>query len=504
MPDLVSHALGGYVFKKATGERLPLLSLVLLGAILPDLVDKPLTLFFPTYQYYIIASHSLPVLICICAILSIFLTRPAPKLVFFSLLVGCISHLALDALQYNLQGIYYPYLAPFSYVQLGFPLFLSENFLAFIGLFGSLVLAILILEKISANKKRWALEFLLTLWGRRRIRRVWEQAEINRINRTGLVIPCPYCGSSESAYVSRWPISDQFGLFDNDPGRLQTIYALDLPSFMPRKLVLPYRNLAGQWISGKSHVDYRRCSHCDLVFQNYPHTPTAANYYYQHLYRLPYQKVDPKTGRVIFGRNDDRWVYQQQLIGEYFLGVTQLPPGSKVLDAGCGEGLVCKYFEDQGMAAYGIEPSQAMANYAQSVLQLANVSCGDYAPDSYPPQGFDGIVTHHVAEHVVDLPSFFKALARHLKIGGYLYLQVPCLDNLKNQADYDKILQSGHIYCFSQRFLRSLLESQGFSILSCRLTPCDLGELDPGEIAHWDTTVWADDPGGISILATKD
>jgi 2-polyprenyl-3-methyl-5-hydroxy-6-metoxy-1,4-benzoquinol methylase len=221
------------------------------------------------------------------------------------------------------------------------------------------------------------------------------------------------------------------------------------------------------------------------------------------LYRLKEEWIAPDKNMALFGRNDDRWVYQQELIGQYFMKATGLKKGAKVLDIGCAEGLVCKYLENQGISAYGVEPCIPMANYARSILGLKNISCCDYTSETYAAELFDGIVTHHVLEHIVAIPDFFNAVQKQIKSGGYLLLQTPCLDHLHLAKAYQRILSGGHLYAFSESFLRNMLLDRHFEILDCKKTPLDLSELDPAERAAWNTTVWADDPGGISFLAQK-
>jgi 2-polyprenyl-3-methyl-5-hydroxy-6-metoxy-1,4-benzoquinol methylase len=225
--------------------------------------------------------------------------------------------------------------------------------------------------------------------------------------------------------------------------------------------------------------------------------------YYREFYRLRSQKKHTEVDVEVFGRSDQRWVYQQELIGKYFLKATRLPTASRILDMGSAEGLVCKYLECRGMSAYGIEPARPMVNYAKHVLHLQNVICCSYSADVYPNGFFDGIVTHHVVEHMVDIRGLFAAMSKHLKQGGYLLLQTPCLDNLKSPAAYKRILFGDHVYCYSEKFLRNVFTQYGFEILECKKAPCDLSELDEAEVAPYGTTVWADDPGGISILAKK-
>lgn len=338
---------------------------------------------------------------------------------------------------------------------------------------------------------------------RPRIIKTWEKVAINEMNRQDTVMPCLHCGCKESQSVSRWIITDHFGLFDNNTQRLKKIYGMNLPEILPERLIAYYRNSILKCISGNSYVDYKRCVHCGLVFQNYPHSKESVSFYYKMLYRLPWQSAYKEDNIIIYGRDDQKWIAQQELIGEYFLTRTQLPNGAKVLDVGCAEGIVCKYLIERGINAYGIEPSQAMANYAKVVLNLKNVVCDDYHISNFPRSFFDGIITHHVIEHVFDIDRFFEALSVHLKSGGYLLLQAPCMDNLKTEADYQEILQGGHIYCFSEDFLRSILKNKGFEILEVKKTSCNLSELDRADLSPWGTSAWADDPCGISILAGK-
>jgi SAM-dependent methyltransferase len=335
--------------------------------------------------------------------------------------------------------------------------------------------------------------------------RAWSQADINQFNKKGLRIPCPYCGSHGSDFVHRWVIDhpDHLGLFDRDAKRLRIIYGSELKRVLPKRACAEYTERALNSLRGVSHVDYWRCPSCDLVFQNFPHDTGSKEFYYREIYRIRHNQKDQKLGVYLYGRDDERWVYQQELIGRYFLEATRLKRPAQILDVGCGEGLVVKYLESKGIDAFGLEPSEPMANYARYRLGVRNIVCGSYASDVYPENFFEGIVSHHVVEHVVDIKGFFSALARHLKPSGYLLLQAPCMDNLKTKEDHDKILSGGHLYAYSEKFLRDALAAVHFEIMECRKTPCDFSELEPEYQDLWDTSTWGDDPCGISILGRK-
>jgi 2-polyprenyl-3-methyl-5-hydroxy-6-metoxy-1,4-benzoquinol methylase len=330
---------------------------------------------------------------------------------------------------------------------------------------------------------------------------VWRKAKISRINKKGTVFACPYCGDTRSEVVLTWRITDHYGLFDDSPSRLNRLYAAALSPSLPREQAARRRSETLKALSGLSQVDFRKCRSCDLVYQNYPHTSASVNFYYRNLYRLPWQETHVESGTEIYGRSDERWTFQQQSIGTYFLSATGIPEGSKVIDVGCAEGIVCEYLKGRGIEAFGIDASLPMTNYARLVLGLDNIYCDDYSTGLFPQAFFDGIVSHHTIEHVPDVRGFFDALSKQLRIGGYLLIQTPCFDNLIRPEDYNEALQGGHIYCFSEGFLRSALESRGFEIMELKRTPCDLSQLDSSLVAPFNTTVWADDPGGISILA---
>jgi cyclopropane fatty-acyl-phospholipid synthase-like methyltransferase len=359
------------------------------------------------------------------------------------------------------------------------------------------------------SAKRLLFDFLFLMFAQPRILRAWKHAYINRFNRQKINIKCPYCSYDKSEHVHRWTIDwtnepvDYFGLFDNDQDRLNMIYGKNLTRILPAKALSRYLEKSLKLLNGRSYVDYRRCPECDLVFQNFPHTPASKEFYYREFYRLRYQKKHPETDVEVYGRSDQTWMYQQELIAKYFLQATQLPSSSRILDIGCAEGHVCKYLEHRQMIAFGIEPSVPMVNYAKHVLHLQNVIGGNYSADVYPTEFFDGIITHHVVEHIVEIRPFFAAMSKHLKQDGYLLLQTPCIDNLKSPTDYKRTLFGDHVYCYSEKFLRNALKQYGFEILECKNAPCDLSELDKADMTPYGTTAWADDPGGISILAKK-
>jgi 2-polyprenyl-6-hydroxyphenyl methylase/3-demethylubiquinone-9 3-methyltransferase len=95
--------------------------------------------------------------------------------------------------------------------------------------------------------------------------------------------------------------------------------------------------------------------------------------------------------------------------------------GARVLDAGCGGGLVAKGLIDAGMSVVGLDLSVL-------ALGVARRAAGDgFRPAAgrierlpFADESFDAIVAPDVLEHIPDLPAAVADLARVLRPGGSL------------------------------------------------------------------------------------
>lgn len=100
--------------------------------------------------------------------------------------------------------------------------------------------------------------------------------------------------------------------------------------------------------------------------------------------------------------------------------------GLRILDVGCGGGLLCEPLARLGADITGIDPVEenittAKAHAEAMGLTPTYLSCGiENLPDDVPP--FDVIVASEIIEHVIDPQGFLAACVGRLKPHGGLFV----------------------------------------------------------------------------------
>ncbi len=121
--------------------------------------------------------------------------------------------------------------------------------------------------------------------------------------------------------------------------------------------------------------------------------------------------------------NPARVAYFRQVLGQLLgLGL----PGMRVLDLGCGGGLLAEEFARRGCDVSGVDPSARSVTVARPHARADGlditylVAAGEVLP--FPDAAFDAVVCADVLEHVRDLPRVVRQAARVLRPGGaFLY-----------------------------------------------------------------------------------
>jgi trans-aconitate methyltransferase len=133
-------------------------------------------------------------------------------------------------------------------------------------------------------------------------------------------------------------------------------------------------------------------------------------------------------------RDERHWWYRgRRRIVLTVLDQLRLPPGAKVLDAGCGSGRMLDELERYGSVS-GVD-SSPLAVEAARARGHQHVEPAMLEQLPFPTGGFDLVTCLDVIEHVADDERGLAELWRVTAPGGYLLLTVPAYQSLWSAHD---------------------------------------------------------------------
>lgn len=140
-------------------------------------------------------------------------------------------------------------------------------------------------------------------------------------------------------------------------------------------------------------------------------------------------------------------------------------PG-RVLDVGCGRGLLPAQLRALGREAFGTELSEGAATHAREVLGLP-VFVGPVEESPYEEGSFAAVVFWHVLEHLRDPRAALRRARRLLAPGGLLVVAVPNLESVQARVGgrgWFHLDVPRHYHHFGLRALTRLLDEEGFDV----------------------------------------
>ncbi|MEU4195836.1 class I SAM-dependent methyltransferase [Kribbella sp. NPDC026611] len=102
----------------------------------------------------------------------------------------------------------------------------------------------------------------------------------------------------------------------------------------------------------------------------------------------------------------------------YYRALADSLDARKILDLGCGTGLLTRSFARPGREVIGIDPSRTMLDYARRTPSPVTWTCGDH--HAIEPTGDVDLVvcTGNTLMHIADLGTALTAIAAALRPGG--------------------------------------------------------------------------------------
>lgn len=144
-----------------------------------------------------------------------------------------------------------------------------------------------------------------------------------------------------------------------------------------------------------------------------------------------------------------------------------LPPGARVLDVGCGRGVLLTALAELGFEAHGTELSAAATRGAAPGARIRIAP--SLAAVAHAAESFDEVIIWHVLEHLRDPAGTIAEARRLLRPGGALVVALPNFGSLQARwagADWFHLDPPRHLWHFPAAALRRLLERERFAIAS--------------------------------------
>lgn len=209
-----------------------------------------------------------------------------------------------------------------------------------------------------------------------------------------------------------------------------------------------------------------RCRHCGLVQQNPQPAPQAVAERYGDRHGTDYLEYELK--------NEAAFLRLQELalsdIG--FSGIEERARRSagseapRALDVGCATGALLDLLRNRGWSVAGAELCGPSARWARENRGL-DVREATLEAAGFADKEFDLVHASHLIEHLNDPASFVRTVRRVLKDDGAFLVSTPNIDGFQARifgASWRSAIFD-HLYLFSRKTLRQLLEREGFAVL---------------------------------------
>lgn len=211
---------------------------------------------------------------------------------------------------------------------------------------------------------------------------------------------------------------------------------------------------------------YFRCRHCGLVFLFPQPDKTYASFLNKKMYGES-NKIDEYLRREKYYRQISKKIIEK---------IKQYQTSGKFLDVGCFCGLFLDEARKAGFKVYGLEIEKKAADYGRKKLNL-NIINKDF--EKYKNGQFDVITFIDVLEHLPDLRKVLLKVKKMLNKNGILFIQCPNIESFVFRLTREKwnwLLPGNHLYQFSTKSLKKILQENGFNVLSAK-TYDDISEF---------------------------
>jgi 2-polyprenyl-3-methyl-5-hydroxy-6-metoxy-1,4-benzoquinol methylase len=212
-----------------------------------------------------------------------------------------------------------------------------------------------------------------------------------------------------------------------------------------------------------------KCNVCDLIYAN-PQTDNVSEVEKNYTKTDGDNNKESQTTSNNFNPDSHQYLKKQVLqLKDYspIIDFVEEDERGVFLEVGSYAGTFLNEARKRGWEVIGIEPLEIPADYSEKKLGIKVIR--EYFEDTdLPDQSINVVVATHVIEHVPNPTSFVEKAHKLLEKGGKLILETPTYDSftfklLKHRER--SIRCDGHIYFFTKKTLKKLVEDHGFKVL---------------------------------------
>ena len=201
-----------------------------------------------------------------------------------------------------------------------------------------------------------------------------------------------------------------------------------------------------------------RASNCGLEFAS----PQVGDDELRRIYTAAYYPSIDSSCSIKYGATPDSVVRQVLLQLEASLGSLK---GLRLLDYGCGRGMLSRAASYLGLCPVGIEPDpMARSSSAASVGMPVYASLEELRSQDLPPQ-FDLVILWNVIEHLRQPWSELQEMHKLLRPGGWLLVSTMNTRCLRARVERERWMcyeNPTHLFYFDRGSLERVLRCGGF------------------------------------------
>lgn len=205
-------------------------------------------------------------------------------------------------------------------------------------------------------------------------------------------------------------------------------------------------------------VQLAQCHDCGTGYTCPRPGPSELESHYSETYYGPENvKFTPTIERIV------AWVTRRRAEAIH----RAIPPQSRVLEIGCGRGLLLGALARLGHECFGTERSELAARRA-SQNQAIHVYTKPLGECGFQKHQFDLVILWHVLEHLEDPDGTLRGVYDLMKPGGLLLIEVPNYTSLQSRVSGEHWFHldvAHHLQHFSRQGLLRFLQTSGFQIL---------------------------------------